>query len=173
MELPPGAHPEPDRRYPLVTVGALVVGPSRRVLLVRTHKWRDKWGVPGGKVDHGETLLAAVHREVREETGLALDQVVWAPVQEAVDHPEFHRPAHFVLLNFVARATGEVVTLNEEAQAHAWVTPEAALQMDLNAPTRALVAHYVAHGFATPALVAEPTTGRTTGPAAAHDGGPP
>lgn len=165
MERPAGAHPEPDRRYPLVTVGALVVGPSGRVLLVRTHKWRDLWGVPGGKVDHGETLLAAVHREVREETGLALDRVAWAPVQEAVDHPEFHRPAHFVLLNFVARATGETVTLNEEAQAHAWVAPEAALQMDLNAPTRALVRHYLAHGFATPALVAEPATGRTNGPA--------
>jgi hypothetical protein len=35
--------------------------------------------------------------------------------------------------------------------------------MDLNAPTRALVEHYRAHGFATPELVAEPATGRTTG----------
>lgn len=160
---PAGAQPEPGRGYPLVTVGALIVGPSGRVLLVRTHKWRDRWGVPGGKVDLGETLLAAVHREVREETGLTLGAVAWAPTHEAVDHPEFHRPAHFVLLNFVARATSEDVALNDEAQAHAWTTPEEALGMELNAPTRALVEHYRAHGFATPALVAEPTTGRTTG----------
>lgn len=160
---PPGAQAEPGRGYPLVTVGALIVGPSGRLLLVRTHKWGDRWGVPGGKVDLGETLLAAVHREVREETGLALGEVVWAPVQEAVDHPEFHRPAHFVLLNFVARATGEAVTLNDEAQAFAWVTPEEADALDLNAPTRALVAHYRAHGFATPTLVADPARGRTQG----------
>ncbi len=159
---PLGAARVPGHAYPLVTVGALVVGPSGRLLLVRTHKWGDRWGVPGGKVDHGETLLAAVHREVREETGLELTEVVWAPVQEAVDHPQFHRPAHFVLLNFVARATDERVTLNDEAQAHAWCTPEEALAADLNDPTRTLVAHYRTHGFATPALVADPS-GTTQG----------
>ena len=165
MALPLGASPVPGHAYPLVTVGALIVGPSGRLLLIRTHKWRDLWGVPGGKVDIGETLLAAVRREVREETGLELGDVVWAPTHEAVDHPQFHRPAHFVLLNFVARAGGEAVSLNDEAQDHAWVTPEAALAMDLNAPTRSLVEHYLAHGFATPRLVADPARGVTHGPA--------
>jgi 8-oxo-dGTP pyrophosphatase MutT (NUDIX family) len=160
---PLGAQAEAGRGYPLVTVGALLVGPSGRLLLVRTHKWGGRWGVPGGKVEGGETLLAAVHREVREETGLTVGAVVWAPTHEAVDHPEFHRPAHFVLLNFVARALDEDVTLNDEAQDHAWCTPEEALGLDLNAPTRALVAHYAAHGFATPALIEDPATGRTTG----------
>jgi len=162
-EAPLGAAAEPGRGYPLVTVGALIVGPSGRLLLIRTHKWGDRWGVPGGKVDLGETLLAAVHREVREETGLALTDVAWAPTHEAVDHPQFHRPAHFVLLNFVARAMGEEVVLNDEAQDHAWVAAEAALAMDLNAPTRALVEHYRAHGFATPRLIADPATGVTHG----------
>lgn len=180
---PPGAAAEPGRGYPLVTVGALLVGPSGRVLLIRTHKWRDRWGVPGGKVDLGETLLAAVRREVREETGLATTDVVWAPVQEAVDHPQFHRPAHFVLLNFVARATDERVTLNDEAQAFAWVGVDEALTMDLNDPTRALVEHYRRHGFASPTLVAEPRRGTTQGaplaarpdrePAADGDGATP
>jgi len=168
---PAGAAPEPGRGYPLVTVGALIVGPSGRLLLIRTHKWGDRWGVPGGKVDLGESLLAAVHREVREETGLALTDVVWAPTHEAIDHPQFHRPAHFVLLNFVARATGEDVALNDEAQAHAWVTPAEALAMDLNAPTRALVEHYAALGFATPRLIADPTTGTTQGPTPDAGGG--
>lgn len=170
-DAPLGAAPEPGRGYPLVTVGALIVGPSGRLLLIRTHKWGDRWGVPGGKVDLGETLLAAVQREVREETGLALTDVAWAPTHEAVDHPQFHRPAHFVLLNFIARAAGEEVTLNDEAQDHVWLTAEAALAMDLNAPTRALVEHYRACGFATPRLVADPTTGATHGPLCASAGG--
>jgi ADP-ribose pyrophosphatase YjhB (NUDIX family) len=171
-EAPLGAAPEPGRGYPLVTVGALIVGPSGRLLLIRTHKWGDRWGVPGGKVDLGETLLAAVHREVREETGLALADVAWAPTHEAVDHPQFHRSAHFVLLNFVARALGEEVALNDEAQDHAWVSAEDALRMDLNAPTRALVEHYRARGFATPRLIADPATGATHGPLCTPDGDP-
>ncbi len=137
---------------PLATVGALVVGPSGRVLLIRTHKWRDRWGVPGGKIEYGETMAAAVRREVREETGLDLDDVRWAPVQEAVESHEFHRPAHFVLLNFVARSPSEQVHLNEEAQAFAWVEPEEALTMDLNRPTAVLVRHFLERGFDTPPL---------------------
>ena len=138
----------------LCTVGALAVAPSGRALFVRTAKWRDLWGVPGGKVEGGETLWAALQREFDEETGLTLHDVRWAPTQEAVRSAEFAREAHFVLLNFVARADTEQVALNDEAQAHAWMPPREALtRLDLNRPTRALLHHYLAHGHTGPPLV--------------------
>jgi len=135
----------PEALYPLATVGALAVGPSGRVLLIRTHKWRDTWGVPGGKIHYGETLKEALRREFLEETRLNLTRIHWGPVQEAVRSPEFYRDAHFILLNFIARTEDETVTLNDEAQAHVWVTPEEALTYPLNTPTRALVDFYLAH----------------------------
>lgn len=139
---------------PLATVGALLVAPSGRALFVRTRKWRDRWGVPGGKIERGETMLAALHREVGEETGLRPRDVRWAPTLEAVGSPEFERDAHFVLLDFVARVDGEEVVLNDEAQAHVWLRPKAALtDLDLNEPTRSLVRHYLAHGHAGARLV--------------------
>lgn len=156
---PDGARPEPGRAYPLVTVGALIVSPTGRLLLIRTHKWGDRWGVPGGKVDWGESLLQAVHREVREETALDLTAVHWGPVQEAVLHPQFHRPAHFVLINVVARACREEVRLNEEAQAFRWCSAAEAAALDLNEPTARLLEHYRAHGFATPELRDPPMRG--------------
>jgi ADP-ribose pyrophosphatase YjhB (NUDIX family) len=143
---------EPVPRRPLATVGALVVGPTGRVLLIRTHKWRERWGVPGGKIEYGETMAAAVRRELREETGLELADIHWAPVQEAVESLEFHRPAHFLLLNFVARSGSEQVRLNDEAQTFAWVDPKEALEMDLNRPTMVLVRHFLERGFDTPPL---------------------
>lgn len=138
--------------FPLATVGALAVSPAGRVLLVRTHKWRERWGVPGGKIRYGETMREALLREFREETGLELFDVRWGPVQEAVRSADFYREAHFILLNFVARAPTEAVTLNTEAQAHAWVAPEDALGYDLNPPTRALIDFYLRWGFAKEAL---------------------
>lgn len=130
---------------PLATVGALARAPNGRVLLVRTHKWRDTWGVPGGKIEYGETIKTALHREFLEETGLTLGNVYRGPVQEAVRSPEFYRDAHFILLNFVALTAATEVTLNDEAEAHVWVRPEEALSLNLNGPTRTLVRFYLAH----------------------------
>jgi ADP-ribose pyrophosphatase YjhB (NUDIX family) len=115
---------------PLATVGALVEGPAGRVLVVRTHKWRGTWGVPGGKIEYGESMYQALVREFREETALAIRDIRVGPVQEAIHSDEFHRPAHFILLNFLARSDTEAVRLNEEAQEHASVHPDAAAALD-------------------------------------------
>lgn len=124
---------------PVVCVGALVWGPGERVLLVETTKWRGLWGVPGGKVDWGETLEAAVIREFREETGLDLTDVRYAQTQEAVLSPEFHKPAHMLLVDFFARTASLTVTPNEEIVDWSWATLDEALTLPLNTYTRTLV----------------------------------
>lgn len=137
---------------PVATVGALIVGPTERVLLIRTHKWRGMWGVPGGKIEYGETMRAALQREVLEETGLRIRDIRVGPTQEAVESDEFHRRAHFLLLNFLGRADAEDVRLNDEAQEFAWVTPDHAERMELNSYTRRLLAFYGETGFAAAPL---------------------
>jgi phosphoglycolate phosphatase-like HAD superfamily hydrolase/8-oxo-dGTP pyrophosphatase MutT (NUDIX family) len=135
-----------ERRFsrggPVATVGALIHDGHGRVLLVRTRKWRGKWGIPGGKIHRGEPAVAALRREVMEETGLEIADIQMVLVQDSIDSPEFERPEHFLLLNYVARAICGVdanVALNDEADAHAWLAPSAALSLDLNHPTRVLL----------------------------------
>jgi ADP-ribose pyrophosphatase YjhB (NUDIX family) len=129
--------------YPIATVGALVVGPCRRVLIVRTHKWRGSWGVPGGKVEWGENLDQALRRELREEVGLELDGLQFALLQEAVEDPQFHRPVHFLLINYFASAGATTVRPNHEIAEWAWVTPSQAFDYPLNSYTRILIQHYL------------------------------
>ena len=124
-------------QYPIPTVGALAEKEGL-VLLVRTAKWRGLWGVPGGEVAWGEAL----RREFREEVGLALSQVRFALVQEAIFSPEFYKPTHMLLFNYFARAEGEVRP-NEEILEWAWVEPEKGLAYPLNAFTRALLVRYL------------------------------
>ena len=128
-------------QYPIPTVGALAEKEGL-VLLVRTAKWRGLWGVPGGEVAWGEALEEALRREFREEVGLALSQVRFALVQEAIFSPEFYKPTHMLLFNYFARAEGEVRP-NEEILEWAWVEPEKGLAYPLNAFTRALLVRYL------------------------------
>jgi ADP-ribose pyrophosphatase YjhB (NUDIX family) len=129
-------------QFPLATVGALVTAPDGKVLIVKTTKWRGTWGVPGGKVEWGETLETALKREFQEEVGLDLLDVEFALVQEAVNDAQFHCPAHFVLLNYYARCESTEVIPNEEIVEWQWVTPQAAFTFPLNSFTKLLVEDY-------------------------------
>jgi phosphoglycolate phosphatase-like HAD superfamily hydrolase/ADP-ribose pyrophosphatase YjhB (NUDIX family) len=130
---------------PVPTVGALIFDPAGNVLMIQTHKWSDKWGIPGGKIKANETSEDALRREIREETGLELNDVRFELVQDCIEPPEFYRKAHFILLNYTATATSRDVVLNDEAEVHRWVSLDEAAQMDLNAPTRILLDHVRSH----------------------------
>ncbi|RYD26773.1 MAG: NUDIX domain-containing protein [Verrucomicrobiaceae bacterium] len=95
--------------------------------------------MPGGKIQRGETAEGALHREIQEETALTVRDVQFVLMQDCVEPLEFERSAHFLLLNYTARATGTDVTLNDEAEEWRWVSPEEASAMDLNIPTRRLL----------------------------------
>jgi ADP-ribose pyrophosphatase YjhB (NUDIX family) len=57
----------------MVSVAGVIRDRQGRVLLLRHRHWvLDVWGLPGGIIHSGETLQAALTREVFEETGLVI-----------------------------------------------------------------------------------------------------
>jgi phosphoglycolate phosphatase len=139
MQLKPAAE-NTAGKMPVVTVGALIFDDAGSVLMVRTHKWSNLWGIPGGKIKWGEDSVSALRREIKEETDLDITDIRFVLVQDCIHSPEFYRDAHFVLLNYTARSAGKPeVKLNDEAREFVWVTPEKALSMSINQPTRILL----------------------------------
>jgi phosphoglycolate phosphatase len=129
-----------DAHPPVVTVGGLIFDANNRVLLVRTHKWSNLWGIPGGKIKWGETSPAALRRELKEETNLDVSDVEFVLVQDCIHSKEFYRDAHFVLLNYTCRAREiSEIKLNDEAQEFRWLNLPEALNMPINQPTRILL----------------------------------
>ena len=124
---------------PVATVGALIHDGAGKVLMIRTHKWSDKWGIPGGKIERGETSEEALQREILEETALVVSDICFVMVQDSIDSPEFFRPEHFLLLNYICTANSHEVTLNDEAEDFIWVTVEEAFKLDLNTATKILL----------------------------------
>ena len=100
----------PDR--PIVAVGAVILDGDRVLLIQRGHEpLRGEWSLPGGAVEIGETLEAAVAREVREETSL---DVVVGPVVEVLD--SIRRDAggrveyHYTIVDYACRVRGGTPT---------------------------------------------------------------
>jgi mutator protein MutT len=100
-----------------------VIVENGRVLLVRrAHEpLKGEWSLPGGAVECGETLVAAVAREVREETGL---EVEVGPVAEVLDRIRTDADGriryHFVLVDYVCRPTGGTLAHGTDAADVAW-----------------------------------------------------
>jgi 8-oxo-dGTP diphosphatase len=114
--------PAPALRH---SVRAVVLDEADRVLLCRHEipTGTVVWAAPGGGVEHAETQLAALRRELREEVGLAVDTDpphVWHQVVVAPDHA----PGHDGIVNdyylvrtasFVPRGTMSDVELAAES----------------------------------------------------------
>src|ERR1041385_6489529 len=68
--------------HPIVTVGGLIFNGRDEVLMIRTHKWSNLWGIPGGKTKFGETSVDALRRELKEETNLDVEDIRFVLVQD-------------------------------------------------------------------------------------------
>ena len=131
---------------PVATVGALIFNPAGEVLMVRTRKWSNLWGIPGGKIKLGERSVDALRRELKEETNLDVTRVAFVLVQDCIHSREFYRDAHFLLLNYTCECLPPAeVKLNAEAEEFRWLAPVAALELPLNQPTRTLLVHVLEH----------------------------
>jgi len=110
---------------PFLAVSAAIVRDGK-ILVVRRARppAHGVYTLPGGVVEVGETLKEAVAREVREETGMAIEPVTLAGFRETVVRDAQDRvERHFVILCFAARWQAGEPVLNEELSEAHWIDP--------------------------------------------------
>ena len=133
--------------FPEPTVGALIVNQQGKILLARSHKWFDKYTLPGGHIEVGESMADAVRREVKEEVGLDVEVVEMLLVQEAIFAPEFYKKKHFIFIDFYCKSKDQQVKLDQnEIQDYTWVYPGAAYNLKLDSFTRKTLDRYLKRG---------------------------
>lgn len=89
---------------------------QRFLYLLRTdNKNPGNWGIPGGKIENGETLFEGIARECEEEIGSFPSNAKLIPIQKFINNS-------FTYHTFFCEVTDEFIpTLNEEHCGYAWV----------------------------------------------------
>lgn len=119
------------------SVVACIIDDRSRVLLTRRciPPFCGQWVMPGGKIDPGEPILAALHREVREEVGTEIRVSHLIDVFEHVGVGENND--HFIILYYqAAPLTSELRPNGQECTEARWVPEEQLPDFDLPPGTR-------------------------------------
>ncbi len=116
-----------DRLFPgrpVLAVSAAVFR-DRRALIIRRARapLLGHFSLPGGGVEVGETLAAALARELMEEVGIEAEIIAFNRHVEAIGHEGSRIRMHFVIASFVARWIRGEPRLSDEVDAVAWIDP--------------------------------------------------
>src|SRR3954451_8008011 len=110
--------------HPQLAVSAAIFRDDK-ILLVRRARSPAKgfYSLPGGRVEFGESLHAALHREVDEETALKIEIVGLAGWREVL--PGTTGGGHYLIVSFAARWISGEPVLNDELDDFRWLKTDA------------------------------------------------
>jgi ADP-ribose pyrophosphatase YjhB (NUDIX family) len=117
--------------HPQLAVSAAIFRDGK-ILLVRRAgaPARGFYSLPGGRVEFGESLHAALHREVAEETALKIEIIGLAGWREVLPGTG---GGHYLIMSFAARWNSGEPVLNEELDDFRWLAPDALGDLNLTA----------------------------------------
>jgi len=132
-----------SQNFPEPTAGALIFNRQGKLFLMKSHKWRNNYVLPGGHIELGEKIDDALKREIKEETGLDIYDIRFLWFQEFIFDKAFWKKKHFIFLDFVCKTNSSKVKLNSEAQEHIWVWPQQALDLPTEPYTKKTIKEYL------------------------------
>jgi 8-oxo-dGTP diphosphatase len=126
--VPPPVQPS----HPQLAVSAAIFRDDK-ILLVRRARSPAKgfYSLPGGRVEFGETLHVALHREVGEETALKIEIAGLAGWREVL--PETAGGGHYLIMSFAARWVAGEPVLNDELDDFRWLAPDGLGDLEVTA----------------------------------------
>ena len=111
-----------------VVVAPFIVNDKGKILYFKNVKWKGLVP-PGGHLDYGETLIEALKRETKEETGLNIEPVRLINIGEMIEPKEFYEPRHFIYIHYLCKIkSGKIKLDNRELIDYEWLDPKEALK---------------------------------------------
>ncbi len=125
-----------EQAFPEPTAGALIFNEEGRIFLMKSHKWKGKYVIPGGHIELGESAEKALKREIKEETGLKIYGITFIGFQEFIFGKQFWKKKHFIFLDYACKTKSKNVKLSSEGQGFIWIKPKDALKLPVEPYTK-------------------------------------
>jgi nucleoside triphosphatase len=122
-----------EKKYPTPIAGAFIFNENNELLLIRIRQWHNKFTCAGGKIEIGESIEAALKREVKEETGLQVKNYELFDVVDGLDLKGKNSRDYKHLIFFDHKVFVEdpgKIALNEEGENFEWHTLDEWLAKD-------------------------------------------
>ena len=129
------------KEHIVTSVVAVIIDEQERILLTRRSipPFKNKWVMPGGKIELGEPITVALRREVDEEVGLDVEVGSLIDVFEHVTPGEEN--CHYIILFYRCRPVHQEVDHNPDEVAEVeWVPRHRLLQYQMPIGTRTILA---------------------------------
>jgi len=125
-----GMHSETREDEGKVGSGCFIMNGSKVLMIKRTDN--NTWGTPGGNIEVGEHVHAGIIREVKEETGLDVDNVLYLGAVYSFNGENIYTSHIYITRNF----SGDIKIQQEECSEYRWVEVKDIWDYDLFIPTR-------------------------------------
>jgi 8-oxo-dGTP diphosphatase len=131
-----------------VAAKAIIVNEKDQILIVREASTYDEgtnighYGLPGGRVEIGESFMDGLKREVREEVSLEIEPLY--PVQVGEWHPVIKGRPHQIIAIFMAcRVKAGTISLSQEHDQFEWINPKQRAHYNIMNPDREVIDTYL------------------------------
>ena len=130
-----------ERRLPKVVVAGLVEKDGRFLLVKEMLESNtEKWIIPGGAVEFGESLEDALVREMKEETNLDVEISRFLDFKEVIA-TQFNY--HTIIFFFLVKAKNSDIKLEQKILDHGFFTKDETKNMQLVSSARWLFDTYI------------------------------
>lgn len=140
--------PDAPTANSVVVAASAVVTDDHGAVLLQRRSDNNRWSVPGGAMELGESIAAAAVREVREETGLEVEVVsligVYSDPRHVVAYDDGEVRQQFSIC-FACRATGGSLGTSDESLDVRFFAWDELDGLDIAAPIALRLRHFREH----------------------------